>query len=335
MKRIHPTVFKDADNDMDDNVNDFYHDNNTNQYMDNNDLVADNINARMKKIRISTIGSPGKMPIVSVDDLTHLDKSQNAWFPADCSRIQHKVAEKAPNKEDGIVYHTYTDLHNAALGMIPSIRMYQPDAILALDDGCVAAAIVSNELGRQTPVFSIRLNRGSTMAAEQWLDEGSAAIVRDARVIIMGLIDAGRKLLQYVVEEIQSRYNPTKIAIAVPFSKDKPKNGVLPDNIEWIFGSGAILVANTRHCFPWNSYSWEITIDEHNRKAERCTSVAAFKKKRDEMVLKKQINRRNASKKIMSNGHRENVAHVNDLPNLHNDVLGSNAIMMHLMETEK
>jgi len=243
------------------------------------------------------------------------------------------VPDKAPNKEDGKVYHSYTDLHHASLGMVPSIRVFQPDVILAVDDGCVPAMIVCNELAvdRQVTMLNIRVNN----AVEQWLDDGSASVVQGARVVLVTLMDAGRKQLQKIVNETMRRYSPARIAVAVPYCKDKPKQGVLSDDIDLIVGSGSIRVVNTEHCFPWDTSSWEMTIEEHNKKAERCTSVAAFKKKRDEKLAKKEAERLSAMSRLMSTENPEMEIEDNDkddLPNLHNDLLGADAIMRHLME---
>lgn len=120
---------------------------------------------------------------------------------------------------------------------------------------------------------------GTKVTRTQWLDLSSLEMANliGKNVLIVDEVDDTRTTLEYAVRELQKDVElatqklgrageQTKFSIFVLHNKDKPKKGVLPQDM---LDDGRYLAAVT--CPDvWINYPWEATdIDEHDKLAEQ------------------------------------------------------------------
>lgn len=165
--------------------------------------------------------------------------------------------------------------------LIPAIREFNPDVIVAIGGGgFIPARMLRTELRVPILAVSLELYDDETLTArtqvvkKQWFDEtsGSGRLVRGKRVLIVDEVDDSRTTLQFCVEEIMTTNAPSAMAVVVVHNKDKPKRGVLPDDVQYFAGE---TVPDMWNCYPWDAHAYDRSIRDHEalavslREAER------------------------------------------------------------------
>ena len=64
--------------------------------------------------------------------------------------------------------------------------------------------------------------------------------------------------LQYAVEEVLKRCEPDKVGVCVVHNKNKPKKGVLPENVSYF---AAEEVEDHWLCYPWDAAEYGRSIN--------------------------------------------------------------------------
>ncbi|KXX73643.1 Xanthine phosphoribosyltransferase 1 [Madurella mycetomatis] len=195
------------------------------------------------------------------------------------------------------LYVTYNDVHKLCQEAAPRILAdFKPQLMIAIGGGGYVPARILRSFLKQPgstniPIQAIGLSLYETLpnstdhAVEeartkvtrtQWLDLttlGEMENLVGKRVLIVDEVDDTRTTLEYAVKELQKDVEharerlgsseTTEFSIFVLHNKDKPKKGILPQDII----NGRYLAARTVGdewiCYPWEA----IDIDEHNNNA--------------------------------------------------------------------
>lgn len=197
------------------------------------------------------------------------------------------------------IYVTYNQIHKLCQGAAQQILDdFKPNLIIAIGGGgYVPARILRSFLKRDgnpnIPIQAIGLSLyeklgsgpntdtqvevpGKKVTRTQWLDLSSLEMANliGKNVLIVDEVDDTRTTLEYAVRELQkdveaaveslgrqSERGSTRFSIFVLHNKDKPKKGVLPQEILNGRYSAARTVGDV-----WINYPWEASdIDEHDR----------------------------------------------------------------------
>jgi hypoxanthine phosphoribosyltransferase len=179
---------------------------------------------------------------------------------------------------DGKVYFSYPQIHDTICGLVPEIKKFQPDVILAIGGGgYIPARMLRTELKIPILAVSLELYDDATHTMRknvkkvQWFDEtsGVGQNVRGKRVLIVDEVDDSRTTLNYCVEEVKKTNNPAAIAVAVVHNKIKPKKASLGEDIVYFAGEN---VPDCWNCYPWDAASYGNSIWEHERRADLCAN---------------------------------------------------------------
>jgi uncharacterized protein len=187
------------------------------------------------------------------------------------------MATKKP-APDGKVYFSYSDIHETITTLVPVLQNdFQPSVIIAIGGGgYIPARILRTQL--KVPILGVSLElyddatntvSPTGVICHQWFDEHSAPgkLVHGGNVLIVDEVDDTRTTLQYCVEEVLKRSRPAKIGVCVVHNKDKPKEGVLPADVEYYAGA---TVPDHWNCYPWDAAAYGRDIGGHEALAKEC-----------------------------------------------------------------
>lgn len=197
-------------------------------------------------------------------------------------------------------YVTYNDVHKMCQAAAPRIlEEFNPTLLIAIGGGGYVPARILRSFLKRTgspniPIQAIGLSLyealeaapgipeevpGTKVTRTQWLDFTSLSNTNllGKNILIVDEVDDTRTTLQYAVQELikdvkdqaakagkPEMIDQTKFGIFVLHNKDKPKNGVLPEDMH---AQGRYIAAETIGD-EWCCYPWEATdIDEHDRLA--------------------------------------------------------------------
>ena len=189
---------------------------------------------------------------------------------------------------DGKVYFSYAQIHETICGLVPRIKAFAPDVIVAIGGGgFIPARMLRTEI--KAPILAVSLElyddatntRRKTVEKVQWFDEtsGVGKKVRGHRVLIVDEVDDSRTTLQYCVEELIKTNAPAAVAVAVVHNKLKPKNGTIPEGVVYMAGQD---VPDNWNCYPWDAAAYDNTIYEHEALAKACSSDGGGKQAEEE-----------------------------------------------------
>ena len=160
------------------------------------------------------------------------------------------------------IYYTYDQIHNIVAKMIPAIRDFEPDVILAIGGGGFIPARMIRSYFSNLPILAISMeaynNNNNKVNKEaiihQWFDEKTTygALVRNGRILIVDEIDDTRLTLSKCIAEL-NKHQPSTIGVAVIHNKNKKKCYTIPNNITYIAGE----IVNDN----WIHYPWETTCE--------------------------------------------------------------------------
>ena len=165
--------------------------------------------------------------------------------------------EESPKFKDEKLYFKYNHVHNIIDSMVPRVRVFNPDVIIAIGGGgFIPARILRTHIKVPILAVSVELyddttnSAGTNVNIKQWFDDsyGTGKLVKNGRVLIIDEIDDTRKTLECVVNKIQ-QHNPSDIAIGVIHNKIKKKSGVLPQSIKYISGKD---IDDDWVIYPWD-----------------------------------------------------------------------------------
>jgi len=177
---------------------------------------------------------------------------------------------------DGKCYFSYAHVHQAITSLVPQIKAFNPDVIIAIGGGgFIPARMLRTELKIPILAVSLELYDDSTNTARkevkkvQWFDEtsGVGAQVRGRRVLVVDEVDDSRTTLQYCIEELRNTNAPSAVAVCVVHNKDKAKKGILPENVKYMAGAD---VPDVWNCYPWDAAAYGHSIAEHEELARVC-----------------------------------------------------------------
>ncbi|KAJ4377816.1 hypoxanthine-guanine phosphoribosyltransferase [Neocucurbitaria cava] len=193
------------------------------------------------------------------------------------------------------VYVTYNQVHKLCQQAAEQIlNDFQPNLMIAIGGGGYVPARILRSFIKapgkpNIPIQAIGLSLyeqlgtgedsqvekpGTKVTRTQWLDLSSLEMANliGKNVLIVDEVDDTRTTLEYAVRELEKDVEAavkklgregekTKFSIFVLHNKDKPKKGVLPQEILQGRYSAARTVGDV-----WINYPWEATdIDEHDR----------------------------------------------------------------------
>ena len=189
---------------------------------------------------------------------------------------QGKALRALNTAPDGKVYFSYADIHSTICSLHEEILAFQPDVIVAIGGGGFIPARMLRTL-LKIPILAVSLelydDSTNTMNSEvkivQWFDEtsGVGKSVRGKRVLVVDEVDDSRTTLAACVATLQKTNAPSAICVAVVHNKDKPKKGVLPNDVLYLAGD---FIPNAWCCYPWDAASYSHTIVEHEEIAKQC-----------------------------------------------------------------
>mmetsp|Transcript_20846 Transcript_20846/g.61676 ORF Transcript_20846/g.61676 Transcript_20846/m.61676 type:complete len:236 (+) Transcript_20846:142-849(+) len=177
---------------------------------------------------------------------------------------------------DGKTYFSYAQVHEAVTSVVPEVKAFKPDVIVAIGGGgFIPARMLRTEVRVPILAISLELYDDSTRTAnphvlkKQWFDEntGFGKLVRGARVLVVDEVDDTRATLQYAVEELVRSNGPSQVATFCVFNKLKPKKGKLPDTVKMIVG---MHIQDNWSCFPWDAAAYGRDIRAHESLARWC-----------------------------------------------------------------
>ena len=165
--------------------------------------------------------------------------------------------EESPKFKDEKLYFKYNHIHNIIESMVPRVRVFNPDVIIAIGGGgFIPARILRTHIKVPILAVSVELyddttnSAGTNVNIKQWFDDsyGTGKLVKNGRVLIIDEIDDTRKTLECVVNKIQ-QHNPSDIAIGVIHNKIKKKSGSLQQSIKYIYGK---YIDDDWVIYPWD-----------------------------------------------------------------------------------
>uniref|UniRef100_A0A7S2PCB1 Phosphoribosyltransferase domain-containing protein n=1 Tax=Leptocylindrus danicus TaxID=163516 RepID=A0A7S2PCB1_9STRA len=248
------------------------------------------------------------------------------------------VPDKEPTKDEGNIFYSYDDVHTAAIAASQKAQLRgvsTPDAIIALGtSGSIPATILQTELINDTttkiPILSVDVDDKGSIT--QWFDAsiGHGQKVNGGSVLLVDLLhlDGDNVRLSRCVEKLQQRHQPCKITVVVAF-------GAVETPSSYIVGSTIPSNNNcevNQYCFPWDAKSTQCNLVEHNKKSDRCASIAAFKKKR-EAKMKERADRWSAMEKLQATENPPLSSVESSLPaGSSGDIFSADAITKHLVD---
>lgn len=165
--------------------------------------------------------------------------------------------ETSPKNINEKIYFKYDHIHDIVNSMVPQIKQYNPDVIIAIGGGgFIPARIVRSAIKKPILAVSVELYDDNTNTTKenvnikQWFDDsyGTGQLVKNGKVLIIDEIDDTRKTLECVVNKVQE-HQPGSIGIAVIHNKIKVKKGILPESVNYMCGSN---IGDEWIIYPWD-----------------------------------------------------------------------------------
>lgn len=165
--------------------------------------------------------------------------------------------ENSPKHLNEKIYYNYDQIHNIVNSIVPQVKQYNPDVIIAIGGGgFIPARILRTAIKKPILAISVELYDDNTNTTKesvnikQWFDDsyGTGQLVKNGKVLIVDEIDDTRKTLECVVNKVQE-HQPSSIAVAVIHNKVKVKKGALPRSITYICGSN---IGDEWIIYPWD-----------------------------------------------------------------------------------
>ncbi|KAL7572513.1 hypothetical protein ACA910_000337 [Epithemia clementina (nom. ined.)] len=195
------------------------------------------------------------------------------------SPVPKKVAA-----EDGKIYFSYADVHLTISSLVPELQAFHPDVMIAIGGGgFIPARILRTQL--KIPIVAVSLElyddntqsiNASGVKVHQWFDptSGPGKLAEGGNVLIVDEVDDSRTTLQFCVEQVMKKCTPAKLGVVVVHNKQKEKKGILPDNVLYFAGQD---VPDNWNCYPWDAAAYGRDIEEHEKLARHCSSLASEK----------------------------------------------------------
>uniref|UniRef100_A0A7S3YFK5 Phosphoribosyltransferase domain-containing protein n=1 Tax=Lotharella globosa TaxID=91324 RepID=A0A7S3YFK5_9EUKA len=197
---------------------------------------------------------------------------------SDAKGAKQDPAEKARRVKaaDGRVYFSYAQIHAAVSSMVPKVKAFKPDVIIAIGGGgFIPARMLRTEI--KVPILAVSLKLyddatntvGTEVEKVQWFDEtsGVGKNVRGKRVLIVDEVDDSRTTLKYCVDEVKKTNAPAALAVLVVHNKMRPKAAQLPSDVEYMACED---VENFWNCYPWDAAAYGRDIYAHEELARQC-----------------------------------------------------------------
>lgn len=165
--------------------------------------------------------------------------------------------ENSPKHLNEKIHYNYDQIHNIVNSIVPQVKQYNPDVIIAIGGGgFIPARILRTAIKKPILAVSVELYDDNTNTTKesvnikQWFDDsyGTGQLVKNGKVLIVDEIDDTRKTLECVVNKVQE-HQPSSIAVAVIHNKVKVKKGTLPRSISYICGSN---IDDDWIIYPWD-----------------------------------------------------------------------------------
>ena len=165
--------------------------------------------------------------------------------------------ENSPKHLNEKIYYNYDHIHNIVNSIVPQVKQYNPDVIIAIGGGgFIPARILRTAIKKPILAVSVELYDDNTNTTKdcvnikQWFDDsyGTGQLVKNGKVLIVDEIDDTRKTLECVVNKVQE-HQPSSIAVAVIHNKVKVKKGALPQSTTYICGSE---IGDEWVIYPWD-----------------------------------------------------------------------------------
>ena len=165
--------------------------------------------------------------------------------------------ENSPKHLNEKIYYNYDQIHDIVNSIVPQVKQYNPDVIIAIGGGgFIPARILRTAIKKPILAVSVELYDDNTNTTKdcvnikQWFDDsyGTGQLVKNGKVLIVDEIDDTRKTLECVVNKVQE-HQPSNIAVAVIHNKIKVKKGVLPRSVNYICGSD---IEDDWIIYPWD-----------------------------------------------------------------------------------
>ena len=165
--------------------------------------------------------------------------------------------ENSPKHLNEKIYYNYDQIHNIVNSIVPQVKQYNPDVIIAIGGGgFIPARILRTAIKKPILAVSVELYDDNTNTTKdcvnikQWFDDsyGTGQLVKNGKVLIVDEIDDTRKTLECVVNKVQE-HQPSSIAVAVIHNKVKVKKGALPQSTTYICGSE---IGDEWVIYPWD-----------------------------------------------------------------------------------
>lgn len=166
--------------------------------------------------------------------------------------------ENSPKHLNEKIHYNYDQIHNIVNSIVPQVKQYNPDVIIAIGGGgFIPARILRTAIKKPILAVSVELYDDNTNTTKesvnikQWFDDsyGTGQLVKNGKVLIVDEIDDTRKTLECVVNKVQE-HQPSSIAVAVIHNKVKVKKGTLPRSISYICGSD---IGDEWVIYPWDN----------------------------------------------------------------------------------
>lgn len=172
------------------------------------------------------------------------------------------------------VFFSYDQIHRAVESLVPAVKSFNPDAIVAIGGGgYIPARILRTHV--RAPILGVSLElyndatrtAGASVRRLQWLDDESEERVRGKRLLVVDEVDDSRATLAFCCSELLRSCSPAAIAVAVVHDKARPKVGELPAGVAHF--AAETLAGDCWVCYPWDAAAYGLSIDEVDALASR------------------------------------------------------------------
>lgn len=165
--------------------------------------------------------------------------------------------------------YSHDDIHRALQQLATQIQQSAVayHAIIAIGGGgFIPARILRTFLN--VPIYAVStayyLNdqsdaKANTIQKIQWLDPMPESLIGQ-NILVVDEVDDSRVTAEFVLRELQNSQQFRRIGFAVIHNKNKAKQGVIPQDIDYF---AALQVADEWIAYPWDA----LDIDAHNHNA--------------------------------------------------------------------
>ena len=161
-------------------------------------------------------------------------------------------------------YYTWLEIDKRLSRVVPELRRFAPDVIVAIGGGgFIPARVLRSSL--KVPIVAVSLELydasdaiGQEVTVRQWFDgtDSTAALVRGKRVLVVDEVDDSRTTLQFACEMLERRNGPAEMCVCVVHNKRREKVGVLPPRVRYV---AAEEVPDEWIVYPWDAAENRLT----------------------------------------------------------------------------